>query len=254
MPSILTNIATTTPETIRIRGKDLINELVGKYTFTEVLYFLINNRFPTTAECRVVDACLVVLMEHGFTPSALIARLVTESVPGEVQVAMASGLMVIGSVFAGTMEGCARVLYAGREAADRGAYCRQVVAVHRAEHKAVPGFGHHLHKPDDPRTPRLLEVAAETGLAGRYVPLLRELSIAVDEATGRHLTINATGAIAALLLEAGIPPEVCRAIAVVSRSGGLVGHIIEEKRTKSARLIVDLVNKNIPYEDPSRTE
>lgn len=251
MAGIVTNIATSTPQTITIRGKDLINELVGKHTFTEVLYFLINNRFPTDSECKVLDACLVVLMEHGFTPSALIARLVTESVPGEVQVAMASGLLAIGSVFAGTMEGCAAILYAGRDTADPAAYCRDVVAAHRAQHKPVPGFGHHFHKPDDPRTPRLLAIAAEAGLSGRYVSLLKQLALAVDEASGRHLTINATGAIAALLLEAGIPADVCRAIAVVSRSGGLVGHIMEERRTKSARVIGNLVKENIPYEDPA---
>jgi citrate synthase len=251
MPAIVTNIATSTPEKITIRGKDLVNELVGKYSFTEILYFLITDRFPTASQCRVLDACLVVLMEHGLTPSALITRLVSESVPGEVQVAMASGLMAIGSVFAGTMEGCAAILHAGGDLPDADAYCRQVVAAHRAEHKPVPGFGHHFHKPDDPRTPRLLAVAAEAGLAGRYVPLLRRLSVAVDESAGRHLTINATGAIAALLLEIGIPAEICRAIAVVSRSGGLVGHVMEERRTKSARTIAKAAVEKISYEDPA---
>jgi len=250
MAGIVTHIATSTPEKITIRGKDLVNELVGKYSFTEVLYFLITDRFPAAAQTRVLDACLVVLMEHGFTPAALIARLVSESVPGEIQVAMASGLMAIGSVFAGTMEGCAAILYAGRDAADVDAYCREVVAAHRAGHKPVPGFGHHFHKPDDPRTPRLLAVAQEAGVAGRYVSMLRKLAAAVDEGAGRHLTINATGAIAALLLEIGIPADICRAIAVVSRSGGLVGHIVEERRTKSARVIAKLAVQNIPYEDP----
>jgi citrate synthase len=251
MSAIFTSISTSTPQTITVRGKDLINELVGKYSFTEILYFLITDRFPSVPECRALDACLVILMEHGLTPSALITRLVYDSVPDEIQVAMASGLMAIGSVFAGTMEGCAAILHAGRDVADPDAYCRQVVAAHRAEHKAVPGFGHHFHKPDDPRTPRMLGIAAELGLAGRYLSLLRRLSVAVDEAAGRHLTINVTGAIAAILLEIGIPVEICRAIAVVSRSGGLVGHIIEERQTKSARFIANLAKDNIPYKDPT---
>lgn len=251
MSTIVTNIATSSPQTITVRGKDLINDLVGKYSFTEILYFLMTDRFPSASECRVLDACLVILMEHGLTPSALITRLVYDSVPGEMQVAVASGLMAIGSVFAGTMEGCATILYAGRDVVDPDAYCRHVVAAHRSDHKPVPGFGHHFHKPDDPRTPRLLAIAAEMGIASRFVSLLLRLSVAVDEEAGRHLTINVTGAIAALLLEIGIPPEICRAIAVVSRSGGLVGHIIEERRTKSARFITKLAKDNIPYINPT---
>src|SRR3546814_4554694 len=61
------------------------------------------------------------------------------------------------------------------------------------------------------------------------------LSAAVDREAGRHLTINATGAIAALLLEIDFPAEVMRAVAVISRCGGLAGHIIEERERRSAR-------------------
>ena len=77
--------------------------------------------------------------------------------------------------------------------------------------------------------------------------LLLQLSSAIDEAAGRHVTINATGALAALLLEIGIAPEIVRAIAVVSRSGGLVGHILEEQRTDSANHLVKLARDTIPY-------
>ena len=114
----------------------------------------------------------------------------------------------------------------------------------------MPGFGHGLHKPDDPRTPPLLQVARDNGLDGSYVRLLLQLAAIIDETAGRHVTINATGALAALLLEIGIPADIVRAIAVVSRCGGLVGHILEESRTGSARHVVDLARQSIPYEEP----
>jgi len=252
MADMTTHIATSTADGITVRGHDLVNELVGRLTFTEMFYFLVCGRMPTKAECRVLDACLVTLMEHGFTPASLISRLVHDSVPEEIQVAVASGLLAVGSVFAGTMEGCARILQRGVGVEDPDRYCAQVVEEHRAAKKPVPGFGHAFHKPDDPRTPRLLSIAAEEGLSGKYVDLLQRLAVAVDRAAGRHLTINATGAIGALLLEIGIPPEVCRGVAVVSRSGGLVGHILEEQRTRSARFITKLAKEHIPYECPTR--
>lgn len=246
----VTHIATSDTSTITVRGKDLVHELIGRHGFTETLYFLICNRMPTAGQTRVLDACLVTLMEHGWTPTSIVARMIADSVPGQPQVALAAGLLAVGDVFAGTMDGCARILQDGVTATDPAAYCEQVVAQHRAEKRAMPGFGHPFHKPDDPRPPRLFTVAAEAGHDGRYVSLLKQLGQALDRAAGHHLTINATGAIAALLLEIGMPVTVMRAVAVVSRAGGLAGHLVEEERTHASREIWRLTENGIPYEPP----
>lgn len=245
-----TRIATSDATSITLRGRDLVGELIGRHSFTEVLYFLVCGRMPEPADTRVLDACLVTLMEHGLNPSALVTRLMAGSVPDQVQVAMGAGLMAIGDVFAGTMEGCARILSACAEEKDPRAYCADLVTRSRAAKQLVPGFGHRSHKPDDPRTPCLFTVAAEVGRDQRFVPMLHLLSATVDETAGRHITVNATGAIAALLLEIGIPVAIMRAMAVVSRAGGLAGHVLEEQATGSARHIWDLARQGIPYEDP----
>ncbi|GAB2177490.1 citryl-CoA lyase [Dongia sp. agr-C8] len=246
-----THIATSDADSITVRGRDLVNELMGRHSYTEVLYFLITGRMPKAGETKVLDACLVTLMEHGLTPSAIVTRLVADNVPDEPQAALAAGLLTVGNVFVGTMEGCARVLKIGVETAgDAETYCRDVVEAHRQERRALPGFGHPIHKPDDPRPPRLFAIAAEAGCEGRYIALLKTLGAELDRRAGRHLTINATGAIAALLLEIGLPPESLRGIAVVSRAGGLVGHLLEERATHSGRAIWELVDGAISYEDP----
>ena len=248
-PAPKTRIGKSDATTVTIRGKSLIDDLIGKFSFTEMMYFLIKHRPPTVAETRVLDACLVTLMEHGFTPSSLVARMVHDSVPDQIQVAMAAGLLTIGGVFVGTMEGCARILSVGIEAGgDLDEYCASVVREHRAGKKAMPGFGHPFHKPDDPRPVRLFEVAGEVGMRGPYVDLLHRLSGHVDREYGRHLTINATGAIGALMLEIGIPAEIMRAIAVVSRCGGLPGHILEEMEMPTARTLWALAEEHVPYE------
>src|SRR5262249_3755314 len=154
MAELKTNIATSDERTITVRGKNLVDELIGRYSFTEMVYFLICNRFPTAAQTRILDACLVTLMEHGLTPSAIMARLAVDNVPDQLQSAMAAGLMVVGDTFVGTMDGCARILQKGlSQGGDLDAYCQAVVAEHRAQRKAIPGFGHPIHRPDDPRPP-----------------------------------------------------------------------------------------------------
>ena len=248
---VTTQIATSDESSITIRGHDLVNEVMGKYSFTEFMYFLICHRFPTKDQARILDACLVTLMEHGLTPTAVVTRLIADNVPGETQVAMAAGLLAVGSVFVGTMEGCGGILKRGIDrGGDLDAYCRDTVADFRARKKAMPGFGHPIHKPEDPRPPRLFQIAAECKVDGKYIALLKKMSAELDRQAGRHLTINATGAIAALLLEIGLPPEIMRAVAVVSRAGGLPGHILEEHATHSGRHIWHVAEDSIPYEAP----
>ena len=246
-----TRIATSTPDRITLRGRDLVNEFIGERSFTETLYFLSVGRFPEPAQTRILDACLVTLAEHGWTPSSIIARLSIDSVPNEMQVALASGVLAMGSVFAGTTEDCARILEVGiKRGGNRDEYCRDVVADFRATKRPLPGFGHPVHKPHDPRANKLLALGETEKLDGRYIALLQTLSAEVDRTFKRHITINATGAIAALLLEIGFPSNIMRGVSVVARAGGLIGHIVEERETNSARHIWSLVEKDIPYESP----
>ena len=243
-----TKIAHHTTEAIYVRGASLVDDLIGKLTFTEMMYFQLLGERPTPAQAKILDAVLVTLMEHGLTPSAITARLIYDSCPEAVQAAVAAGLLGVGSTFIGTMEGCAKNLEEILAASGNEAACARAIAQRfRAAKLPIPGFGHPHHKPDDPRSPRLLAIAEEAGVPGHHIRALRLLAKEVDAAWGRHLTINATGAIAALLGEIGIPREIARGIAVVSRAAGLVGHIREEQLDPAARHMWDVVAEAVPY-------
>ena len=198
-----TSIATATVDDVIIRGQSLCHDLIGKVGFTEMTYFLVLGRMPTPGQAKVLDACLVTLTEHGLTPSALATRLVYSSAPEALQSAVAAGLLAVGSAFVGTVEGCAALLERILGAPDAATEARRVAEEHLASRRPVPGFGHPEHKPDDPRSIVLLALAETHGVAGVHVAALRALAGAVDGAYGKHITINATGAIAAILGDCG---------------------------------------------------
>jgi citrate synthase len=242
-----THIAQSTPEDIVIRGKSLCHELLGQLTFTELMFFQVLGQVPTPAQLAVVDACLVTLMEHGLTPSVLVARLVHSSAPEALQGAVSAGLLAVGSRFVGTVEGCAALLDR-MVAGDPQAQAALIVEEHRAARQSVPGFGHPLHKPDDPRTPRLFALARDKGVAGAHLAALETLSTVLDRALGQHLTINATGAVAACLREVGVPAEIMRGFALVARCAGLVGHIHEEQQRPAMTTIWEAAEQAVPYD------
>ncbi|PIW26289.1 MAG: citryl-CoA lyase [Rhodospirillales bacterium CG15_BIG_FIL_POST_REV_8_21_14_020_66_15] len=241
-------LATHTLTDLYFRDQNLVTEMMGKMTFTEAMIRHILGREPSPADVAIIDAVLITLMEHGMTPSAIATRLTYHSAPEALQAAVAAGLLNVGSQFVGTMENCAKLLReitsdpAGVDAASA-----RVAKDFRENRKHLPGFGHHLHRPDDPRSPKLFEIARAQGVKGTYIDALLALSREVDAAYGKHLTINATGATAAVLSEIGIAPEIMRGFAVISRAAGLVAHIAEEQDVPTARTIWDVVDEEIPY-------
>ena len=246
---LTTSIALAEKDRVIVRGQDLADDLIGEKSFTQVLHLLVTGRLPDERATAVLDACLVTLAEHSWTPSSLIARLAIDSLPNDSQVAIAAGLLSLGDIFAGTSEACARLLLDGvNSGRDPDEFCHDLVARYREKKSPMPGFGHPLHKPSDPRTEKLLVVAGRVGAHGSYVNMLLALSRAVDAVAGKRITLNATGAIAAILLEIDIPPDAMRGLAVVSRAAGLIGHIREEKENHVAREIWSYVERAVPYE------
>jgi citrate synthase len=247
-----TAIATMTEDAIFIRDRNLVDDLMGKVDFTSMIVFHLRGRFPEEAERVLVDTILVTLMEHGLTPSSISARLIYTSSPDALQSAVAGGLLAAGSVFLGSMESMAALLQEGvrRIAAgeiDAQTYAREVIEGLLADGATVPGFGHKDHHPDDPRTPRLLGLAQELGAAGPHADLLAVFATTMDEVKGRHITVNATGGIAAVLSDLGYPWQIMRGFSLVARAAGLVGHLLEEQTEPLAREMWELVDHSVPY-------
>lgn len=228
---IRSDIAWSNAERIVVRGHDLPTEVLGHMDLAAFSFLQLTGRRPTEEQSRVYNALLITLVEHGLTPSALAARLTYAGAPESLQAAVAAGLCGLGSVFVGTTEGAAQMLaeaQAADPATDLEAAADRIVAGFRERKALVPGLGHPFHKPIDPRTPRLFEIAAECGLRGRYCELMEQVAVAAERASGRSLPVNATGAIGALCNELGLPLKAVRGLGVMARAIGLVGHILEE--------------------------
>lgn len=238
-----TDIAWSNAQRIVVRGLDLPGEIIGKVNLGDMAYLEIFGRLPNEKESTVFNALSVTLVEHGLTPSVLATRMTYLGAPESMQAAVAAGLCGLGTVFVGSMEEAAKVLQDALASAtadvDLDTLAAAIVADYRASKRIIPGLGHNLHKQGDPRTPRLFEVARENGFSGRYVLLMQAIERQAEQATGRRLPINATGAIAAVASEIGLHWVATRGLAVMARAIGLVAHILEEARSPMAKAIWD---------------
>ncbi len=238
---IRSDAGASAPDRIMVYGQDLVDDLLGQSTLSGVAFLALKGRAPTPAEARVFDAIAITLVEHGMTPMAMSARLTWLGAPESLQGAVAAGLLGMGTRFGGGAEAVAKLLRSAlpdpQAAHDPKALAERIVEQHAAQKRPLPGLGHHIHKPIDPRTPKLFSIAAEAGLSGPYVALLQALAEAAQAKTGKALPINATGAIGALCCELDLPEQAGRGIAVFARAIGLVGHLVEEARNPIARTL-----------------
>ncbi|MEO7403919.1 MAG: citryl-CoA lyase [Burkholderiales bacterium] len=238
---IRSDMGWSTADSITVCGLDLASEILGKMSLADMAWLEIKGAKPNAQQSVVFNALLCTLVEHGITPMALATRLVYLGAPESSQAAIAAGLCGLGSTFAGTAEGAARLLQSvlgttatPKTAPDLAATARDIVAEHRARKAIIPGIGHPIHKPVDPRTPRLFAIAKENGYAGPYVELMQLIQQEAERVSGKVLPLNATGAMGAILCELDIDWRLARGIAVIGRAVGLVGHIAEELRNPIA--------------------
>ena len=228
-----TAIATADAVSIEVRGRDLVGDLMGRLTFTEYFYFLMTGKEPSDTHRFFLDLLLVTIAEHGLTPTVIAARMTLAAAPDALQGAVAAGLLGAGTVILGTAELCGKVLVDARSRVGTGGLPDAVVAEIAQEIRArgdkMPGFGHPVHKPMDPRAERILALADERGTAGPAIDLARRFTPAVAKAWGRPLPMNVSMAIAACLIDLDFPPAMIKAIPILARTAGLLAHLAEEQ-------------------------
>jgi citrate synthase len=226
-------ISTSNESTILVRGRDLAGELIGRTSFTDHFWLLLVGTMPTAEQRRVLDATLVAIAEHGLVPSVQVSRMTLAAAPEALQGAVAAGILGCGSVVLGSSAAAGEFLAAIAAKIAAGADPQQaatsVVLEYRAARRAIPGYGHPLHKDADPRASRLFAVAAEAGLAGTHIEIARQVERLLPDLIGKPLRLNVSGAIPAVLLDAGYPLGALKGVPILARTAGLIAHLLEEQ-------------------------
>jgi citrate synthase len=247
-------ISASNAEAIVVRGHDLCRDLIGAVTFTDHVWLLVAGALPSPAQRRMLDGCLVAIAEHGLVPSVVASRMTLAAAPEALQGAVAAGILGCGSVILGAAEAAARflsgILASETSRAVNGAAHSALVEALDAR-RAIPGFGHPLHKQGDPRVARLLAIAAESGVAGRHVEVARLIERLLPEVTGKALVMNVSGAIAAVLLDAGFPLLAVKGVPILARTASLVAHLLEEQQRPIGFLLADSGAAAVSYDGRS---
>jgi len=237
-------------DNIVVRGRNLVTEIMGSYSFTELMLLQSLGREPDATQVKILDAVMVTIMEHGMVPSAVVSRLTHYGAPESFQGAVVAGLLGVGDRYAGTAGECGAVLerIMAVDEGDRKARALEEVRSYRSIRRPVPGFGHPIHQTKDPRVERLLEIVREAGASGEHIDAMYLLQDALREELGKPLVTNISAAMAAAMAEAGIPARLMRGVVLTARCAGLVGHVFEEMSEPAAPAIWEAAQQAVSYE------
>jgi citrate synthase len=250
----VSRIAQAYPDRVEVRGRDLAGDLMGRLSFTEYFHLLLTGREPTDDQRFFLDLLLLAIAEHGMMPTSIAARMTLAADPGSLQGAVAAGILGAGPVVLGTSDECARLLEEAQEKVASGgepaAVADEIARAIRAGGGKVPGFGHPVHRPLDPRAERILELADTRGVSGPHVLLARSLRDSVADAWGKPLTMNVAMPIAAVMLDLGFPSAAVKAVPILARTAGLLAHLAEERERPLGFLMAGKAEEAIEYEPP----
>jgi citrate synthase len=246
-------LSTSSADTIVVRGKDLCQELIDQVSFTDYLWFLLCGELPKPPQRRVLDATLVAIAEHGLVPSVQAARMTYAAAPEALQGAVAAGLLGCGSVILGASESAGWLLAevaAGARSTSLEAAARVAVEKRRAVKQPIPGYGHPLHKGEDPRATKLFAVATEAGLPDDHRRAAKQIEKLLPEVTGKNLVMNVSAAIPAVLLDAGFPLGALKGVPMLARTASLIAHLLEEQSKPIGFVLSHAAAKAIDYDGP----
>jgi citrate synthase len=249
-----TGISRAYPDRVEIRGRDLTGDLMGRVSFTEYFHLLLTGEEPTEDQRFFLDVLLVAIAEHGMMPTNVAARMTLAADPRSLHGAVAAGILGAGPVILGTSEECAKLLADAQRRVEGGAEPAAVAgelatAVHDAGGR-LPGFGHPVHRPLDPRAERILELADERGVSGPHTELARRFREAVPAVWGKPLTMNVSMPIAAVMLDLGFSEAAVKGVPILARTASLLAHLAEERESPIGFMMAARAEDAVEYRPP----
>lgn len=240
-----TSISRVEAEKITLRGTPIEN-LIGNCSYGEVLYLLLLGKLPTLNQAKMLEAIIISVIDHGVKPPSTIAAVTVANTGASLNSSVAAGILAINEFHGGAIEKAMSAIGEAvklqtTEGLDATQAAEKIVSKYKEQGARISGFGHRFHAAD-PRTVRLFEFAKELGIAGKFIEQAEVLEKVLSEKSGKHLPINADGAIAACLLEMNFPPKIANGIFMIARTPGLVAHAVEEQANHPPMRTVEVEN------------
>ena len=230
-----TEIGYKTADKIVLRGYDTTELAEAGWSFPAVVFLLFQGRLPKKNEEKMLNFFMVEFMEHALSPSTLTARCCASGRPA-LNAAIAAGIMTFGEAHGpGHLHGI--MVHKYMELHDKqGKSLAEVAEILVKDHKGkiIMGLGQPQHIHGDPRAIRIMKMARELGIAGKFHDLQIEIEKAFERINGKKVWTNVIGGANSVFMDLGFTPLAAWAIGVLCRGFSCAAHAMEEMTREKA--------------------
>ena len=227
------------------------SELINKgYEIPHVIGLLWDKRLITKQEAEIIKRIMMLSADHGPCVSGALATIIAACAGIGMSQAVAAGLIMIGPRFGGAVTDAGRYF---KHAVDTQMTVDDFLAYMKKEVGPVPGIGHRIKSLRNPDK-RVKELVSYVKGLGIPTPHL-DFALAVEKVTSAkkdNLILNVDGTMAAVLVDIGFPVDSLNGFFILSRTIGLIGHWVDQKRQESR--LIRLFDYLVSYAAPKRRE
>lgn len=212
------------------RGYDTTELMEAGYGLVDVLFVDFQSRIPLIEENKMLNYIMILCLDDGLSPPAMITRIVASTKTILTQAAGAS-VISFGHAF-GAYSAFGNMLETYLLKVDReGMSLEDAAALLVEENLNNEALGVSGLMLKDPAAKRIFAQAEKFGVTGRYIGFMKEVVKAAQKASAEPVDLDMLGATGAAMMDLGFSPEAAWAIIAVTRALGVGAHYIEEIET-----------------------
>ena len=227
------------------------SELINKgYEIPHVIGLLWDKRLISKQEAEIIKRIMMLSADHGPCVSGAYATILAACAGIGLSQAVAAGLIMIGPRFGGAVTDAGRWF---KYAVDNKMNVDEFLAYMKKNVGPVPGIGHRVKSLRNPDK-RVKELVGYVKSLHIKTPCL-DFALAVEQVTAAkkdNLILNVDGTMAAVLVDLGFPVDSLNGFFILSRTIGLIGHWVDQKRQDSR--LIRLFDYLVNYAAPKRRE
>jgi ATP citrate (pro-S)-lyase len=225
-------------------NKTPISKIVSEgYSLGQVIGLLWFKKKLPRHFSKFLDLSLVICADHGPAVPTAHNSIVAARAGKDIVSSLISGMTTIGSVHGGAIDGASRYF---KEAVENGVEPKQFVADMKKKGLRIPGIGHRVKSKNNPdkRVELLKEFSMNHFPSTKYLDYALEVEkITLQKA--ENLILNVDGCVGVMFLDALSSSEFSEeeigtiieigylnGLFALSRSIGMIGHILDQKRLK----------------------
>ncbi|MBI3604792.1 MAG: ATP citrate lyase [Nitrospirae bacterium] len=227
------------------------SELINKgYQIPHVIGLLWNKKLITKNEAEVIKRIIMLSADHGPCVSGAMGTIVAACAGIPMAQSVAAGMLMIGPRFGGAVTDAGKWF---KYAVEKKLSVDEFLTYMKTNVGPVPGIGHRvksLRTPDK----RVKELVGYVKSLSISTPCL-DFALEVEKVTTVKkdtLILNVDGAMAAILVDLGFPVDSLNGFFILSRTIGMIGHWVDQKRQGSR--LIRLFDYLVNYATPKKRE